>query len=161
MATLKEDLEAAVAEATSLKTKLLAAEDSAKTNKTLADQLGADLKTALADKDSFKTKLEASETALKTAQAENAKLTEENSKLKAADTSVTGKAAEQLAAVGITSSKKDTPASLQGPLAGGGDPALWEQYQAADPTTKAELLATKGKELEAAAKAFDSAKAGK
>jgi colicin import membrane protein len=83
--------------------------------------------------------------------ATQAQLDAEEQKDKTAD----AKAAEQLAAKGIAPAQKDAPANLNASQEEGA--ALWERYAKADPISQAQMRATHGEKLTAAAVAYDAA----
>lgn len=157
--TLKEQLDQAEANAKDLQTKLDAsqanerkAQQEAKSATERADKAEKAEKEA---KDALAAEQKAhGETKQKLEAADKAK-----TELELKDTSAAAHAAEALAAKGINPPAKGSAAQLND---GKETPtALWERYQNADAVTQATMRDELGDKLEAAAEAWDRAKAGK
>ena len=153
MPTLKEELDSANAKLSELGSKLTAFEAS-------ETKLKADLSSALAnfnaEQDAHgktKTALNDAQTALTNEQTAHKATADELATIKGQHSSADKRAAENLAAAGVTVPGKQTPAALNQSQAA--DAAVWERYQGASATEQAKMRRELGDKLDAAAEAFD------
>ncbi|GEM_PF-3987402 len=153
MPTLKESLDEALEKLSETESKLVTAEQSAVDLKTKAEKAEKDFKTEQEAHTKTKTELEDTKGKL-------SKVETELGDLKASNKTADQRVREELAASGITiPAAKNTPEALNKNAAA--DAALWERYQNASPTEKAQMRAEHGKKLDAAATAWDAEHSGK
>jgi len=153
MPTLKEDLESALARLSDTEGKLKTAEQSVVDLTTKATNADAQFRTEQQAHTKTKEELTSAQSALASEQTAHKATADELAQIKGTHSSADLRAAESLAAAGVTVPSKQTPAALNQNQAA--DAALWERYQGASATEQAKMRRELGDKLDAAADAFD------